>query len=269
MDNSSKIKKSIILSGLVGTGGLFIAKLIGIVYAIPFSSILGNSAYMGIYGQAYNIYSYVLMVFTAGFPFAIATLVARYTVLNDAKSILLVKKMALISLGAMGFVGMILLMAFSGVIAPLMVEENVEIMVVTLRVLAIAIFAVPILSAFRGYYQGLKEMQEYAVSQAFEQIFRVAFLLIGACILVYVLKLDRKYALYISVLSTSVAAIAGIAQIWRFDQKKKHEIEELAVVQESDAVNSKELFKEYVKLAIPYLISSILGYKLLIIQLAS
>ena len=31
MKRSSNVKKSIILSGLVGTGGLFIAKLIGIV----------------------------------------------------------------------------------------------------------------------------------------------------------------------------------------------------------------------------------------------
>ncbi len=61
MLKQSKVKNSIVLSGLVGTGGLFVAKLIGIVYAIPFSSILGNVEYMGFYGQAYNIYSYVLM----------------------------------------------------------------------------------------------------------------------------------------------------------------------------------------------------------------
>ena len=64
MENQSKVKKSIILSGLVGIGGLFVAKLIGIIYAIPFSSILVNVKYMGYYGQAYNIYSYVLNVFT-------------------------------------------------------------------------------------------------------------------------------------------------------------------------------------------------------------
>ena len=105
MQESSKIKKSIILSGLVGTGGMFMAKLIGIVYAIPFSSILGSDVYMGIYGQAYNIYSYVLSVFTAGFPFAIATLVARYTVLKDAHTVLLIRKIAFVALALMGFNG--------------------------------------------------------------------------------------------------------------------------------------------------------------------
>ncbi|MGN1275826.1 MAG: oligosaccharide flippase family protein [Floccifex sp.] len=260
MKESSNVKKSIILSGLVGTGGLFIAKLIGIVYAIPFSSILGNESYMGIYGQAYNIYSYLLNVFTAGFPFAIATLVARYNVLKDGKTILSVKRMSLTFLSVLGFIGMMLLIFVSGKIAPLMVEENIDVMVNTLRILALAIFLVPILSAFRGYYQGLKEMGEYAVSQAFEQVFRVSFLLIGSCIVVYALGLDRKYALYISVLSTSIAAIAGIAQITGFDRKKKGEIESLALAQTSEAVNQKILFKEFVSISIPYLISSILGY---------
>ncbi|MGM9911973.1 oligosaccharide flippase family protein [Floccifex sp.] len=260
MKNNSNVKKSIILSGLVGTGGLFIAKLIGIVYAIPFSSILGNEAYMSIYGQAYNIYSYVLMVFTAGFPFAIATLVARYSVLKDAKSILSVKKIALLFLSITGFLGMMLLMLLAGKIAPVMVEENIDVMTNTIRLLAIAVFLVPILSAYRGLYQGLKEMEEYAFSQAFEQVFRVGFLLIGSCIVVYALGLDRKYALYISVLSTSVAAIAGIAQIYRFDQKKKGEVEQVAAEQKSDGVDRKTLFKEFFTLSIPYLFTSILGY---------
>ena len=69
MQESSRVKKSIILSGLVGTGGMFVAKLIGIIYAIPFSSILGSDVYMGIYGQAYNIYSYDTTIFTPTLKF--------------------------------------------------------------------------------------------------------------------------------------------------------------------------------------------------------
>ena len=101
---------------------------------------------------------------------------ARYSVLKDAKSILSVKKLSLAFLSITGFSGMLLLMLLAGKIAPIMVEENIDIMVNTLRILAIAVFLVPVLSAFRGFYQGLKEMEEYAISQAFEQIFRVLFL---------------------------------------------------------------------------------------------
>ena len=59
-ERSSRIKKSVVLSGLVGTGGLFVAKLLGLVYSIPLSSILASDAYMGYYGNAYRIYNYIL-----------------------------------------------------------------------------------------------------------------------------------------------------------------------------------------------------------------
>lgn len=260
MAEESKVKKSIVLSGLVGTGGLFIAKLIGIIYAIPFSSILGNTAYMGIYGQAYNIYSYVLNVFTAGFPFAIATMIAKYTILDDAKTVLLVKRISISMMMLMGFIGMVFMMALSGVLAPLMVAGKADIMAHAIRILSIAIFLVPILSAFRGYYQGLKEMEEYAFSQAFEQIFRVGFLLSVSCLFVYGLHMERKWALYASVLSTSVAAVAGILQILYFDRKKSFEIRQSAKKQRGTAISRNALIKELFILAIPYLISALLGY---------
>ena len=260
MQESSKIKKSIILSGLVGTGGMFIAKLIGIVYAIPFSSILGSDVYMGIYGQAYNIYSYVLSVFTAGFPFAIATLVARYTVLKDAHTVLLIRKIAFVALALMGFAGMLLMFGLSGVLAPLMVAQSSDVMARSLQILSLAIFFVPVLSALRGFYQGRKEMEQYAFSQAFEQVFRVGFLLSISCLFVYVLGLERKWALYVSVLSTSVAAIAAIAQFLAFDKRKKQEVVLESQTQKKTGISQNRIAKEMFILAIPYMISAIFGY---------
>lgn len=260
MKSSSNVKKSIILSGLIGTGGMFIAKLIGIVYAIPFSSILGSDIYMGIYGQAYNIYSYILSVFTAGFPFAIATMVARYTVLKDAQTVLKIRKLAIGAMSLMGLCGMLLMFCFAGITAPLMVAESVNVMANSLRILSLAVFFVPVLSAFRGFYQGRKEMEEYAFSQAFEQLFRVGFLLSVSCLFVYVLNMERKWALYVSVLSTSIAAIAGIVQFIGFDKKKRQEIALEAKEQESSEVEKKQLLKELFLLAVPYLVSAVFGY---------
>ena len=145
MEEQSRVKKSIVLSGLVGTGGLFVAKLIGIIYAIPFSHILGNVDYMGFYGQAYNIYSYVLNVFTAGFPFAIATMIAKYMVLDDKKTVLMIKRLSISMMALMGFAGMVLMMAFSGFLAPMMVAGDARIMANVLRILSIAIFSPPTL----------------------------------------------------------------------------------------------------------------------------
>jgi len=93
-----KVKKSIIYSGLIGTGGYFFAKLISLFYVIPLSSILDSATYTNFYGTAYNIYSYFLNIFSAGFPFAIATLVAKYSAKEDAKTILIIKRISILFL---------------------------------------------------------------------------------------------------------------------------------------------------------------------------
>lgn len=265
MSKSSAAKKSIIVGGLIGTGGLFVSKLIGLAYTIPFSYILQSEAYQSVYAQSYNIYAYLLTIFQSGVPFAVATLVARYIALEDAKSVILVKKIAFAILGLTGFVGMILLFTLSNVIAPAMVAKNADIMANCLKILSLAIFLVPVLSAFRGYYQGLKEMEEYAFSQAFEQVFRVAFLLSAACLVVYAFGWDKKYALYAAVMSTSVATIAAIAQFAYFDRKHQYVVDKMDVVdkmaskQTKACHSAKKIFREILILAIPYLVVAILG----------
>ena len=259
MSKSSAAKKSIIVGGLIGTGGLFVSKLIGLAYTIPFSYILQSEAYQSVYAQSYNIYAYLLTIFQSGVPFAVATLVARYIALEDAKSVILVKKIAFAILGLTGFVGMILLFTLSNVIAPAMVAKNADIMANCLKILSLAIFLVPVLSAFRGYYQGLKEMEEYAFSQAFEQVFRVAFLLSVACLVVYAFGWDKKYALYAAVMSTSVATIAAIAQFAYFDRKHQYVVDEMASKQTKACHSAKKIFREILILAIPYLVVAILG----------
>ena len=265
-ERSSRIKKSIVLSGLVGTGGLFIAKMLGLVYSIPLSSILGSDAYMSYYGNAYRIYNYILNICTAGFPLAVATVVARYQVKKDYKSLVEIKKLALMILSALGLAGMIFLMVMAGPIARVMLQssaadgEGVAIMTNLLRLIGIAVFLVPILSGLRGYYQGLKEMEQYAFSQAFEQFFRVGFMLSVSWLLVYVLHKERKWALYAAVISTSIAALAGIAQYLVFDRRKFSEISEPAEQQISQAQSRETLIREFLALAVPYLISSVVGY---------
>lgn len=259
---SSAAKKSIIAGGLIGTGGFFIAKAIGLIYSIPFSTILGSSAYMGYYGSAYRIYSYLLNVFTAGAPMAIATMVAKYITRKNYKTALSVQRMSVLVMALLGALGMIVMAAFSGVLAKAMESsaDGQSIMTTVLCLLSIAIFLVPILSAYRGFIQGCKEMEEYAFSQAFEQIFRVAFLLGVSCLLVYGFKLSSVWALYVAVLSTSVAAVAGIIQIYRFSRSTCQALIREGHHQQARTVPLKPLFREFILLCLPYLLFAIIGY---------
>ena len=254
-------KNSLLVGGLIGTAGMFIAKMIGLLYSIPLSSILGSDMLMSYYGTAYRVYSYILNVFTAGIPFAICTMVAKYTALDDNRSLLKIRKLSRTLLALFGFFGMLLLMALSYPLAKNVCgSDDPGIMIMVFILLSLALFFVPILSAYRGFWQGRKEMVEYAISQSFEQIFRVGFLLSTAYVLVYTLNMDRTYALYAAVLSTSVAAIAGIVQIVYFDKKHLKPIRNDAKHQTFRSVKNRELARELLILAGPYLLTSMIGY---------
>ena len=55
--NSNK-KQSMIAGALISSAGIFVAKFIGLFYAVPFNTLLGNEANVAMYGVAYNIYSF-------------------------------------------------------------------------------------------------------------------------------------------------------------------------------------------------------------------
>lgn len=254
-------KNSLLMGGLIGTAGMFIAKMIGLLYSIPLSSILGSDMLMSYYGTAYRVYSYILNVFTAGIPFAICTMVARYTALEDNRSLLKIRKLSRTMLAVFGFFGMLLLMALSYPLAKNVCgSDDPGVMALVFILLSLALFFVPILSAYRGFWQGRKEMVEYAISQSFEQIFRVGFLLSTAYLLVYTLHMDRTFALYAAVLSTSVAAIAGIVQIVLFDRKHLKPIRHAARHQTFRSVKNRDLARDLLILAGPYLLTSMIGY---------
>lgn len=254
-------KKSLVRNSMISLGGFFVAKLLGLVYTIPLASILSSDAYMNYYGTAFRIYSYILQVFTAGFPMVVATLVAMYTTLDDPKTVLKVKKMSLRFLSLTGFLGMILLMLLATPLGRLVAgDENAYIMRNVLFLLSLALFLVPVLSAYRGYIQGLKEIEEYAFSQTFEQFVRVGFLLGTSCLLVYAFHTERVWALYAAVSATAVSALAGLIQIISYSKKTVTQLEAQAAVQTTKSVDTRKLFKDFIVLSIPYFTAAVLGY---------
>ena len=261
-------RKSIIISGLIGSAGIFLSKFIGLFYAVPFSAILGSDLNSAYYGVAYQLYSYLLNICTAGFPFAIATLVAKYMAHDDYVTTLVVKKLSSALMCVCGFGGMLIVILFSTPLAALVMPDNggasVETMRIVLILISFALFFVPILSSLRGFYQGLKHMEIYSLSQVLEQLVRVGFLLSFSAFAVYVLNTDRIWAVYFGVISTSVSAIIAILHMKFYDRKQMREFrrkaKEQGGLESVSKMEKKEIFKELVLIAFPYMLSAALGY---------
>lgn len=261
----SNKKQSIIIGGLISSAGIFVSKLLGLLYVIPLNAIAGTDN-MQYYGFAYEIYSYILNVSIAGIPYAIATMVAKYSNIGDYKTTLLIRKISNGLMIGLGFLGMSFLILFSTPLAKVVLgsASDAQTLTITRNVIVLisfSLFFVPILSAFRGFYQGLKEMEVYAFSQVLEQLSRVLFLLGAGSLAVYVFKQEQIWAIYFAVLSTSVGAIFAFCHIKYFDLKRMKNIHELADNQEvATNSNTSRLFKELIRIAIPYLLVALVGF---------
>lgn len=256
-------KQSIIAGALISSAGIFIAKVIGLLYAIPFNDMLGSAVNVEYYGMTQQLYAYLLNVSQAGFPFAIATLIARYSAKEDYKTVLFVKKISSLMMISIGLLMCLLLIVFSSPLAHAYYAGAGD--AATFRYALVgssfALFFVPILSSIRGFYQGLKEMEIYSLSQVLEQMSNATFVLAASAIAIYIFNADRIWAVYFGVFATSVASIVAIIHLKFYDHKRMKEIRTLAKQQKVKSdVSSKQVGIELIQVAIPFMIVALLGY---------
>ncbi len=154
---------------ILGLAGIFI-KLMGGVFRIPLGNFLGAEG-IGYYQAAYPIYTLFLTLATAGFPTALAKLVSEKNAKGDfkgANKIFRVSHLTLLLTGIVSF-----MIFFFG--ADYIVNDIIKNPGAYYAMLAIApsLLFVPVMSAYRGYFQGRRDMSKIALSQIGEQFFRV------------------------------------------------------------------------------------------------
>lgn len=161
-------------------GGL-ICKLIGAIYRIPLSNILGPEG-IGIYQLVFPIFSLFLILASGGSATALSKLVASCRAKGENKRArrFLFQSIILLLIVSLVFSGLFL--AFGGPLSSFQGNEKAALGYVGA---AIAIVFASVLTAFRGYFQGYQNMTPTAVSQIIEQVLKLvlgltfAHLLIG------------------------------------------------------------------------------------------
>ncbi len=174
-------KESFVTGAAVLTASTVIIKILGAVFKIPLSNIIGKSA-MGDFGVAYNIYALLLTLSTAGLPVALSRMVSAADALgrrNQVRRTFLVARAAFFVLG---MVSTLFMLIFSRYLADFMGSREAE---AAISVLAPALICVCLMSAYRGYTQGLGNMVPTSISQIIETLSKVVFGLSAAWILIH------------------------------------------------------------------------------------
>jgi len=167
-------KNSFLAGALILTAAGLISRILGAIYRIPLSRLLGAEG-IGLYEMAYPIYGILLVMSIAGIPVAISKLVAEKMAVGDKATARQVFRVALVILALSGLSCSLLLFWSARFLADHFLGDNR--VYYSLLSIAPAIFFVSIMSAYRGFYQGLQMMTPTAVSQVVEQFIRMLTML--------------------------------------------------------------------------------------------
>ena len=204
-------KNSFIGGAFIVTIGIVITKIIGILYVIPFYNLIGDKG-GALYGYAYNIYNVFLNISSAGIPMAISKIVSEYNALGldeDKKRAFTIGKKIALFLSIISFV---ILFLFAPLISIMIIGDisggnSQDEIALVIRIISTSILVVPLLSIYRGYFQGHKYMKPASISQIIEQLLRVIVIIIGSYMAVRIFNLSLSTTVGIAVFGATVGAL--------------------------------------------------------------
>lgn len=262
MKKDKTMKKNGFLTGaFIATFCIVLTKILGIVYVIPFHAIIGEQG-GALYGYAYTIYLLFMSLSSAGIPLAISKIVSEYQTLGyynaKKRAFIIGKKIALL----LGFVCFIILLLFAPMIAQAVLGDltggnTIEDVTFVIRIIGTAILVVPVLSIYRGYFEGHRFMQIPSFSQIVEQLVRVFIIVLGSFMALKVFKLSLTSAVGVAVFGATAGAIVAYLYLVFKKNKNKSKFNEKIRSVNEPIITNKQIFKKIVIYALPFIMIDI------------
>lgn len=193
---------NLILSTIVLFISNFIVRILGFIYKIFLSRVIGESG-LGIYHVLFNFLMVSIALTTTGIPTTLSCLVATKNAIKDKhnKNVLFIS-----TLYVAFFISLILslMISFNSKYLSIMLLKYSKLCLLILGICP-AIVSITISNVLRGYYYGLKDAVVPAIGQVIEQIVRILFVYI-------IINCIKKNYLncYIALLGISIGEIANI-----------------------------------------------------------
>ena len=167
MGRANKSNNNFLVQGSILAVACIIAKMIGLIYRVPLTNIIGDSG-NSYYSTANEIYSIILMVSSFSVPLAVSRMMAERIHKGEYQNASRVFHCAMRFAVAAGALMAALTYLFAGVLTKYVM--NFELAKYGLRVIAPAILIFAITGTFRGFFQGFGNMIPTSVSQIIEQV---------------------------------------------------------------------------------------------------
>ncbi|MGG4111677.1 lipid II flippase MurJ [Bacillus subtilis] len=240
------------------TLGTYISRILGMVYLIPFSIMVGATG-GALFQYGYNQYTLFLNIATMGFPAAVSKFVSKYNSKGDYETS---RKMLMAGMSVMLVTGMIAFFILY-LSAPMFAEISlggkdnngltIDHVVYVIRMVSLALLVVPIMSLVRGFFQGHQMMGPTAVSQVVEQIVRIIFLLSATFLILKVFNGGLVIAVGYATFAALIGAFGGLVVLYIYWNKRKGSL--LAMMPNTGPtanLSYKKMFFELFSYAAPY-----------------
>ena len=186
-----------------------IVKVIGALYKIPLNAIIGKQGF-GYYSTAYEIYSVLLMISTAGLPVAMSRMISQVSALDHTNQIRRIYSTARAIFLGLGITGTLLMTLFCRQLAAFQNQPDAW---AAIGCLGPCVLLICIMSTFRGFFQGRSNMLPTSVSQVIEAIVK---LVVGIVLALVILKTTNSVALAAGGAILGVTASCLVSSVYLF-----------------------------------------------------
>lgn len=230
-----------------------LVKVIGMVFKIPLQSLIGTVGF-GYFSSAYDLFTPMYTLSMAGLPIAISRIVAENSAAEryrDVKSTLRVTRKLFLLTGITGLVLMLLL------IYPFVkLTDPTGKTVFSLFCIAPALLFCCIMSTYRGYYQGLRNMYPTAISDVIEALGK---LILGFGFAFVVMKVSGNVAYAAAGAALGITVGSAVSALYlRLRYKLKGDgITPSELAASPEPMQDKQLAKAIAFIAIPVALSSL------------
>ena len=184
MSSTVKKQQSFLHGSFILIVATILAKIIGAVYRIPLTNLLGADG-IGYYTTAYDLYVPMYSIAMAGLPIAISRIIAEYTAKNRYKDVTKTLHAAQTIFLVTGSIGFILLVVLAFLLTgnftlslfghKFVFDAFNKDSLICILAIAPSLLLCCLMSAYRGYFEGLGNMTPTGVSEILEAAGKLIF----------------------------------------------------------------------------------------------
>ncbi len=261
-------KQSLINGALILSVAFLLVKITGILFKLYVTQKIGYEA-RGYFASAYNIYTPIYSIALAGLPTAVSKMIAEKAVQGKYRD---VKRLFSVSVSLFSLFGVL------GTLIIILLAYPYSLSAGSLNALPAVLTVAPsllfccIMSGYRGYYQGLRNMTPTSVSQVIESAGKLIFGFIFMNVIVLtgvefadsipvineiVTDAAAAYAAAAAISGVTIGSAIGLVYILIKYKLDKNSIPLEFIEGSPEAESKKVLRKELLSTALPFAVSSL------------